>query len=140
MLLQPVGATGRLDAARLLEHVTQLDRAALIARGDEALPAEAVARFRALTERRAAGEPVAYITGSAGFFGRTFVVDGRVLVPRPESEHVVEAAVTDLRSRRKTAGMAVDVGTGSGALAITLACELPELGVLATDISSDALA
>jgi release factor glutamine methyltransferase len=67
------------------------------------------------------------------------VVDDRVLVPRPESEHVVEAVLDDLRARRKTAGIIVDVGTGSGALGITLACELPQLAVYATDISTDAL-
>ncbi len=77
--------------------------------------------------------------GNAGFYGRTFLVDERVLVPRPESEHVVEAVIDDLRARRKTAGIIADVGTGSGALGITLACELPDLAVYATDISSDAL-
>jgi release factor glutamine methyltransferase len=80
------------------------------------------------------------LVGNVGFYGRTFLVDERVLVPRPESEHVVEAAIDDLRARRKTAGIAVDVGTGSGALGITLACELPELAVYATDISTEALA
>jgi release factor glutamine methyltransferase len=74
-----------------------------------------------------------------GFYGRTFLVDERVLVPRPESEHVVEAVLDDLRARRKSAGIVVDVGTGSGALGITLACELPDLAVYATDVSTAAL-
>jgi release factor glutamine methyltransferase len=97
------------------------------------------AAFERLVERRERGEPVAYLVGSAGFYGRTFLVDERVLVPRPESEHVIEAVIDDLRARRKTGGIVVDVGTGSGALGITLACELPDLAVYATDISADAL-
>ena len=137
--LQHVGETGALDASRLLEHVTRRDRAALIAHGSDALPEEDVRQFAALVARRDAGEPVAYIVGSAGFYGRTFLVDERVLVPRPESEHLIEAALDDLRGRKKTDGIAVDVGCGSGALGITLACELEQLSVYATDISPGAL-
>jgi release factor glutamine methyltransferase len=137
--LQHVGETGGLDASRLLEHITQRDRAGLLMAADVPLDAATTAEFERLVVRRERGEPVAYIIGDTGFYGRTFFVDERVLVPRPESEHVVEAVVDDLRARRKTAGVVVDVGTGSGALGITLACELPELAVYATDISRDAL-
>lgn len=137
--LEHVGETGGLDASRLLEHVTGRDRAAVLRDGDALLAADAAAAFEALVARRERGEPVAYVIGSVGFYGRTFRVDERVLVPRPESEHVVEAAIDDLRARRKGAGIAVDVGTGSGALGITLACELPDLAVYATDVSRDAL-
>jgi release factor glutamine methyltransferase len=137
--LQPVGETGALDASRLLEHVTGRDRAELLMAADVPLDAATRSRFEEFVIRRERGEPVAYIVGDAGFYGRTFFVDQRVLVPRPESEHVVEAVVDDLRARRKTGGIVVDVGTGSGALGITLACELPELAVYATDISADAL-
>ncbi|GAC1411959.1 MAG: peptide chain release factor N(5)-glutamine methyltransferase [Candidatus Velthaea sp.] len=137
--LQRVGGTGALDAARLLEHVTRRDRAALIAHAGDLLGADSAARFAALVARRDAGEPIAYITGSAGFYGRTFLVDERVLVPRPESEHLIEAALDDLRGRKKTNGIAVDVGCGSGALGITLACELENLAVYAIDVSPGAL-
>jgi release factor glutamine methyltransferase len=111
-----------------------------VTHAESPLTAEQAAAFFALVERREAGEPVAYIVGSCGFYGRTFLVDPRVLVPRPETEHLVEAVLDDLRARKKTAGTIVDVGTGSGAIAVTLACELPELGVFATDVSADALA
>jgi release factor glutamine methyltransferase len=137
--LEPVGETGALDASRLLEHVTGRDRAGLLLAADVPLDDESLAAFEALVCRRERGEPVAYLTGTAGFYGREFYVDERVLVPRPESEHVVEAAIDDLRARRKAGGIVVDVGTGSGALGITLACELPELAVYATDVSSAAL-
>ena len=137
--LQHVGETGALDASRLLEHVTGRDRAGLLLAAEVPLGEETGAEFERLVARRERGEPVAYIVGDVGFFGRTFCVDKRVLVPRPESEHVVEAVIDDLRARRKTAGIIADVGTGSGALGITLACELPELAVYATDISPDAL-
>jgi release factor glutamine methyltransferase len=138
--LAHVGDTGPLDASRLLEHVTERDRAGLLLAADVPLDDATAAAFEALVVRRERGEPVAYLVGNVGFYGRTFLVDERVLVPRPESEHIVEAVIDDLRSRRKSAGIAVDVGTGSGALGITLACELPELAVYATDISTDALA
>jgi len=138
--LQTIGETGALDVTWLLEHASGLDRAQLLVRGDDALADEVRERFTALVHRRAAGEPIAYITGTVGFYGRTFGVDARVLVPRPETEHIVEAVIADIRGRKKTAGVVVDVGTGSGAIAITLACEVPELSVFGTDISADALA
>lgn len=137
--LEPIGESGALDASRLLEHVTGLDRAHMLLDADVPLRPDWRTAFEELVARRERGEPVAYIVGSVGFYGRTFLVDERVLVPRPESEHVVEAVIDDLRARRKSAGVIVDVGTGSGALGITLACELPELEVYATDVSRDAL-
>jgi release factor glutamine methyltransferase len=138
--LQDIGDTGTLDATWLLEHASGLDRAQLLTRGDEPLGEDIRERFSALVLRRAAGEPIAYLIGTVGFYGRTFGVDERVLVPRPETEHLVEAVIADIRGRKKTGGVVVDVGTGSGAIAITLACELPELSVFGTDISADALA
>jgi release factor glutamine methyltransferase len=137
--LQPVADTGALDASRLLEHVTGRDRAGLLMASDVPLDPLTAEAFETLVVRRERGEPVAYLVGSAGFYGRTFLVDERVLVPRPESEHIVEAVMDDLRARRKTNGIVVDVGTGSGALGITLACELPGLAVYAADISPEAL-
>jgi release factor glutamine methyltransferase len=131
--------TPSLDAQVLLAHVSQRDRAWLLGHAREAVDEQLESRFAALIERRAAGEPVAYIMGSAGFFGREFLVTPEVLVPRPETEHLVEAAFSALRSQRTQARVA-DIGTGSGAIAVTLALELPDIRVYATDISAGALA
>ncbi len=137
--LEPVGGSGRLDAVFLLAHAGGASRAEMVAHRDRELSADVVARFGALVERRARGEPLAYVTGEAGFYGRMFNVDARVLVPRPETELAVEWAVRHLRAIGREHGTAADVGTGSGAIAVTLACELPNLGVFATDMSADAL-
>jgi release factor glutamine methyltransferase len=131
--------TPSLDAQVLLAHVAQRDRAWLLGHAREAVEEQLETRFAALIERRAGGEPVAYIMGSAGFFGREFLVSSEVLVPRPETEHLVEAACSAVRSQR-TRARVVDIGTGSGAVAVTLALELPEVSVYATDISAGALA
>lgn len=137
--LEPVGGSGRLDAVFLLAHAGGVSRAEMIAHRERELAADVVARFDALVERRAHGEPLAYVTGEAGFYGRMFGVDARVLVPRPETELALEWAVRHLRAIGRENGTAADVGTGSGAIAVTLACELPDLGVFATDVSADAL-
>ncbi len=124
--------TPRLDAEVLLAAALGVDRAALIAdpsRGVEPEP------FREYVRRRAAREPVAYILGSKGFRRLELEVDPRVLIPRPETEHVVEAALTLPEGAR-----VVDVGTGSGAIALALADERPDLRVLGTDSSLGALA
>jgi release factor glutamine methyltransferase len=138
--LEVVGRTGRLDAALLLEHVTGTTRERFISGDARTLPPDETAEFARLVERRLSGTPVAYITGQAGFYGRSFAVDERVLVPRPETEHLLEAALADLRARAKTGGRIADVGTGSGALAVSLAAELPDAWVFGTDISRDAIA
>jgi len=126
------------DAALLLAYTLEHDRAWLIAHGDEPLSAADLQRFEALVERRALGEPVAYLIGTAWFCGRPFKVSPAVLVPRPETEHVVEAALEHLRSYAKP--VILDVGTGSGAIACTLAAELRGAVVYATERSTDALA
>jgi release factor glutamine methyltransferase len=131
--------TGRLDAALLLEHVTGAARESFITDDARALTAAQCAAFAAAVELRLTGAPIAYITGSAGFYGRTFAVDGRVLVPRPETEHLVEAALAALRAGAKTSARIADIGTGSGAIAITLAAELPDAWVFGTDISPGAI-
>jgi release factor glutamine methyltransferase len=137
--LEPVGGTGRLDAVFLLAHAGSVTRAEMLAHPDRELPEEVATRFEALVARRARGVPLAYVTGDAGFYGRMFAVDERVLVPRPETELIVEWAVRHLRAIGREDGAACDIGTGSGAIAVTLAAELPRLGVCASDASAAAL-
>ncbi len=114
-----------------------LSEAQILARDDQPVPAAAAARFRGLLARRLRGEPVAYLLGEREFYGRLFAVDGRVLVPRPETEHVVEAA---LGLELPPAPLILDAGTGSGCLAVTLALERPASRVVASDLSLGALA
>ncbi len=139
--LRELSPSPRLDATRLLADVLGHDAAWILAHGDHALSAEEAARLEAAVDRRARGEPVAYITGRAGFFGREFAVTPAVLVPRPESELLVELALAALRARGGGAAepRILDVGTGSGALAIALALELPAARVTAVDVSGAAL-
>jgi release factor glutamine methyltransferase len=132
----PFGAPPR-EAGLLLGHVTGLSEAQILAHPERPVEAAEAARFGALLERRLTGEPVAYLLGEREFYGRSFHVDSRVLIPRPETEHVVEAALTlGLREGARI----VDVGTGSGCLAVTLALEVPGSFVVATDLSPGALA
>ena len=138
--LEPVGGTGRLDAVFLLAHAGGVSRAEMIAHRERELAPEIAARFGDLVERRARGTPLAYVTGEAGFYGRMFGVDERVLVPRPETELAIEWAARHLRAIGRENGSAADIGTGSGAIAVTLAGELPHLSVYASDVSQDALA
>ena len=102
-------------------------------------PAQAAA-FDALCGARATGMPVAYVLGSAGFYGREFAVDERVLVPRPETEHLIDEVLAFVRSRNDLVRVEVlDVGTGSGAIACTVAAECPGAFVDATDVSAPAI-
>lgn len=109
----------------------------MLARVDQRLSEPQLRLFELLLARRLAGEPMAYIRGDQEFFGRRFVVDPRVLIPRPETEHVVEAA---LELPLPPWPSILDIGTGSGCLGLTLAVELPAARVVATDISVAALA
>jgi len=111
----------------------------LLARDDLEVSAEDSARFEALVERRLGGEPVAYLLGSKEFFGRSFAVDRRVLVPRPETEHLVEAAI-ELADSLPPRPRILDLGTGSACIAVTLALEITGSRVAATDRSPAALA
>jgi release factor glutamine methyltransferase len=127
--------TPRLDAEVLLAAALGVDRAALVAHPAMELDGRAARTFMEYARRRREREPVAYILGVKGFRALELHVDPRVLVPRPETEHVVEAALALPAGAR-----VVDVGTGSGAIALALADERPDLTVLATDVSPDALA
>jgi len=126
----------RLDAEVLLAHVLGVPRIQLYLQFDKPLAADEVAAYREAVRRRARREPVAHITGVREFWSLEFAVDRRVLVPRPESEILVEAA----RSRMGVVGVLLDVGTGSGALAIALLTERPAWRAVATDVSAEALA
>lgn len=134
-----VGDTPRLDAELLVGHVTQLDRVGLRVHSDRTLEPGQWRRLDELVGRRRAGEPVAYLLGTAWFYGREFEVDRRVLVPRPETELLVEQALTHFADSA-TSGTFIDACTGSGCVAVTIAAELgPRARVVATDISHAAL-
>jgi release factor glutamine methyltransferase len=126
-----------VDARILLRHVLQCPAARLVAHPEQALDAEHRTAFRGLVERREAGEPIAYLTGEREFFGREFFVTPAVLIPRPETELLVEIALAHFAERPRA--RAVDLGTGSGALAVSLALELDEADVTAVDRSREAL-
>jgi release factor glutamine methyltransferase len=128
----------RRDAEILLGHVLGRDRAWLTAHDTDPLPADQAARFRALWARRLAGEPVAYLTGRRGFWTLDLAVTPDVLIPRPETELLVETALA--RIPEDAAWDLADLGTGSGALALALARERPGCRVVATDRNAAALA
>lgn len=123
----------RLDAEVLLAEATGWDRARLAAHSEDELPPDASRRFAEMVRRRLRREPVAYIVGRKGFCEIELCVDPRVLIPRPETELLVELALAE-RPRR-----VLDVGTGSGAIALAVASELPDCEVVATDTSAPAL-
>jgi release factor glutamine methyltransferase len=127
--------TPRLDAELLLASVLGVDRARLVVDAHVELQPASVARFDALLARREAHEPVAYILGHKDFRRITLRVDRRVLIPRPETELLVEIGLT-----LPQGASVVDVGTGSGSVALALKDERPDLSVWATDVDSDALA
>lgn len=126
--------TPRLDAELLLAHVLEVGREQLVLRAAEAVEAAPGARFEELVARRAAREPVAYLLGRKAFRHIELAVDPRVLIPRPETELLVEAGLGLGKGAR-----VVDVGTGSGAVALALKQERPDLEIVGTDVSGDAL-
>lgn len=132
-----VTGSPRLDAEVLMAYELGWPRTKLFAHWDEQLPEEAAARYFQLIERRASGEPVAYIRHLKEFLGLDFYVDARVLIPRPETELLVTRALTWLQGRPGTT--VVDVGTGSGAVAIGIAQNAPKARITAIDISAEAL-
>jgi release factor glutamine methyltransferase len=138
LLAEAAPGEPRRDAEILLEHVLGRDRAWLTAHDTDPLPADQAARFRALWSRRLAGEPVAYLTGRRGFWTLDLAVTPDVLIPRPETELLVETALAGIPG--DAAWDLADLGTGSGALALALARERHGCRVVATDHSAAALA
>lgn len=128
-----------LDVEVLARHVLDCDRATLLTRARDPLPSAFNRLFRALVARRRSREPVAYIVGHREFWGLEFDVTPSVLIPRPETELIVEEALASL-PRRDAVRHIIDVGTGSGCLAVALAVEFPAARITATDTSPDALA
>jgi release factor glutamine methyltransferase len=127
----------RRDAELLLEHVLGCDQADLLTHPERLLAGEELKQFDRLVERRLASEPMQYLTGEQEFFGLCFEVSPAVLIPRPETEHLVEAVLQ--RFAREEAVRIVDVGTGSGAIAVALAHSLPRSRVTAVDLFPAAL-
>jgi release factor glutamine methyltransferase len=127
-----------LDPEVLARHILHWDRATWITRADEPASPEFLTAFDALISRRATREPVAYIVGSREFYGRDFLVNPDVLIPRPETELIVDFVLARVPADRFV--RLVDVGTGCGALALTLAAERPAWHVEASDISAVAIA
>lgn len=126
---------GRFEAMILLGFVTGRTRENLIAHDDDAIGEDEIMRFDMLVSLRAAGTPVPYLTGSQEFYGHHFHVTDAVLIPRPDTEVLVEQALVVAPAEARI----IDLGTGSGCIASTLALELPESRVTATDASPDAL-
>jgi release factor glutamine methyltransferase len=136
--LQQASDSARLDAEILLCELLRCNRAGLVIRADEVLTTELALRYAALIERRQQGEPVAYLTGCREFWSLELQVSPAVLIPRPDTELLVEWALERLRG--VSAPLLADLGTGSGAIALALASERPDAQVIAVDLSADALA
>lgn len=127
----------QLDAEMLFRGISGLDRASLLARGDETVEPGVAANFEAALARRERHEPVQYILGAAAFWRDEFIVTPAVLIPRPDTETLVEAVANRLKGA--PAPVVLDVGTGSGCIALSLLRELPDAHAVAVDLSDDAL-
>ena len=128
----------RLNVEYLIGKITQLERVDLYMNYDRIVSKKELSDFKELIKRRIAGEPLQYIIGETSFYGYPIKVGPGVLIPRPETELLVEKIISDLKD--KAPGSIADIGTGSGCIAIALALELPEWNIYATDISLKALA
>lgn len=128
----------RLTAELLLAHVLVADRIRLYTDIERPLAGDELTAYRALIQRRLAGEPTQYLTGVREFYGRPFSVDARVLIPRPETELLVDACLAHLA--KGVPSRTLDLCTGSGCIAVTIACEVPGASVLAVDVSAAACA
>jgi release factor glutamine methyltransferase len=130
----------RRDVAVIGRALLGWDEARWLVAQSQPVPSDFPARLAPLVARRASREPVAYLLGEREFYGRSFVVSPTVLIPRPETEGLVEAVLGLLATDNARPARVLDIGTGSGCLAITLALERPDVAVIATDVSRDALA
>ncbi len=141
-LTEAIAAVGNHDGRLIVGHVAEWSPAELTLHGDEPINAKCQASIDQRVERRRNGEPLQYVLGSWGFRQLDLYVDRRVLIPRPETEQVVEVALAALRALRVEGDvpLVVDLGTGSGAIALSIAKEVPDANVWATDASQDALA
>jgi release factor glutamine methyltransferase len=145
LMLAKSSPTPRADAQILLAFTLGREREWLLSHGESFLSRAQSEKYIALCEKRATGLPVAYITGFAGFYGREFAVNEHVLIPRPETEHLVEDAVAHLRSKfdpnapMKQLFTVFEAGIGSGAIACTIAAEVPGAVIEGTDASTAAL-
>ena len=128
----------RADSELIVMHVLQRNRAWLMAHGGDEVSEDACGRLQEIFERRSRGEPMQYIIGECEFYGLPFKVTRDVLIPRPETEHLVEKAIEASQGFERP--RIVDVGTGSGAIAVALAHQLRDAGITATDLSAAALA
>ena len=129
----------RLEAEVLLRHVLKIDRATMFRDLEEDVSIEDSGNIASLVKRRTQREPLAYITGAKEFYGLPFVVSEDVLIPRQETELLVDTAIVQAKSLDKSEISIVDVGTGSGAIAVSLALNIPTSSVIAVDISESAL-
>ena len=127
--------SARLDALLLLEHVLQTTRATLLAHPEMNLPATTLVKLNSARTQRLEGIPLAYIVNKKEFYGRDYLVNAHVLIPRPETESIIDLA----KKLQFEVPRFLDIGTGSGCIAITLALEIPHSKVTATDISVEAL-
>lgn len=132
--------TPHLDAQVFLAHILGVDRTWLFAHHEYELTEDEAAAFTALVTRRMRHEPVAYLVGHKEFYGLDFLVDRRVLIPRPETELLVDAVIDHIAMRDEQPVTVADVGTGSGAIALAIAANCPNARLYAIDLSADALA
>lgn len=137
LLARARGQVDGVDADTLLAHALGKDRSWLFAHAKDVVPAELMASFESMLQRRIAGEPVAYLTGRHGFWTLDLEVGPATLIPRPETELLVELALARIPERQPA--HIADLGTGSGAIALAIASERPQARVIATDVSTAAL-